>query len=67
MQEKPPFSSYIDFFSNVREGDTPSHTHPLRTLNLSSGTPLNMITLKFVNLLSNPQVEGVIIRECVLA
>ena len=40
MQEKPPFSSYIDFFSNVREGDTPSHTHPLRTLNLSSGTPL---------------------------
>ena len=22
------------------EGDTPSHAHPLRTLNLSSGTPL---------------------------
>ena len=40
MQEKPPFSSYLDFFSNVREGDTPSHTHPLRTFNLPSGTPL---------------------------
>ena len=41
MQEKPPFSSYLDFFSNVCEGDTPSHAHPLRTLNLSSGTPLD--------------------------
>ena len=23
MQEKPPFSSYFDFFPNVWEGDTP--------------------------------------------
>ena len=40
MQEKLPFSSYFDFFSNVWEGDTPSHSHPLRTLILTSGTPL---------------------------
>ena len=40
MQEKPPFSSYLDFFPNVWEGGTPSHTHPLRTLILPSGTPL---------------------------
>ena len=40
MQEKPPFYSYLDFFSNVWKRDTPSHAHPLRTLNLSSGTPL---------------------------
>ena len=40
MRDRPPFSSYLDFFSNVREGDTPSHTHPLRTFNLPSGTPL---------------------------
>ena len=31
MQEKPPFSSSLDFFSNVYKGDTPSHTHPLRS------------------------------------
>ena len=43
MQEKPPFSSYPDFLSNVREGDTPSHTHPLRTFHLPSGTPLVQI------------------------
>ena len=42
MQEKPPFSSYFDFFPNVWEGNTPSHTHPLRTLILPSGTPLYM-------------------------
>ena len=42
MQEKPPFSSYFDFFPNVWEGDTPSHTHPLRTLILPSGTPLEI-------------------------
>ena len=36
MQEKPPFSSYFDFFPNVWEGNTPSHTHPLRTLVLPS-------------------------------
>ena len=40
MQEKPPFSSYFDFFPNVWEGDTHSHTHPLRTFILPSGTPL---------------------------
>ena len=27
------------FFPNVWEGDAPSHTHPLRTLILPSGTP----------------------------
>ena len=41
MQEKPAFSSYFNFFfPNVWEGDTNSHTHPLRTLILPSGTPL---------------------------
>ena len=40
MQEKPPFSSYLDFFSNVWEGET----HPLRTFNLPSGTPLPLST-----------------------
>ena len=39
MQEKPPFSSYFDFFSNVWEGISPSHAHPLRTFNLPSDTP----------------------------
>ena len=43
MQEKPPFSSDLDFFfSNVCEGVSPSHTHPLRTFNKSSGTPLHL-------------------------
>ena len=42
MQEKPPFSSYFDFFPYVWEGDTPSHTHPLRTFILPSGTPLTV-------------------------
>ena len=46
MQEKPPFSSYLDFFSNVCEGPTPSHTHPLRTFILSSGTPLAMAIME---------------------
>ena len=40
MQEKLSFSSYFDFFSNIGEGETPSHTLPLRTFNSSSGTPL---------------------------
>ena len=40
MQEMPPFSSHLDFFPNVWEGGTPSHTYPLRTFNLPSGTPL---------------------------
>ena len=28
MQEKPPFSSYLDFFSLTYGRATPSHTHP---------------------------------------
>ena len=57
MQEKPPFSSYLDFFSNVCEGDTPSHTHPMRIFILSSGTPLLSIMLSgncdFFSFISN--------------
>ena len=39
MQEKPPFSSYLDFFSNV--WDPLPYPH-LRTLNLSSSTQLEL-------------------------
>ena len=44
MQEKPPFSSSLDFFSNVYKGDTPSHTHPC-VVGLLSGTPLQVVGL----------------------
>ena len=51
MQEKPPFSSYFDFFFyNVWEGDAPSHTHPLRTLILPSGTPVTAQLIQIIEL-----------------
>ena len=49
MQEKPPFSLYLDFFSNVWKGVSPSHALPLRTFNLPSGTPLNVIVTLHVH------------------
>ena len=60
MQEKPPFGSYFDFFPNVWEGDTPSHTHPLRTLILPSGTPLILTyqTLASKAILPTNKVKG---------
>ena len=43
MQEKPPFSSHLDFFPNVKEGGYPLPYPPLRTFNLPSGTPLDVL------------------------
>ena len=75
MQEKPPFSSYLDFFSNVWEGDT--HTHPLRTLVLYSGTPLDIHTVWCIVFISEfkltfPALTGIsalayFVQNCVLS